>query len=61
MEPGMQEKLARLRAALQDLKKAGVLRKAFMAEAALLATVALMEEMIAEIENLKQEKERAGK
>lgn len=61
MEPGMQEKLARLRAALQDLKKAGVLRKAFMAEAALLAAVALMEEMIAEIENLKQEKERAGK
>ncbi len=61
MEPGMQEKLARLRAALQDLKKAGVLRKAFMAEAALLATVALMEEMIAEIEKLKQEKERAGK
>lgn len=61
MEPGMQEKLARLRAALQDLKKAGVLRKAFMAEAALLAAVALMEEMIAEIENLKQDKERAGK
>lgn len=61
MGPGMQEKLARLRAALQDLKKAGVLRKAFMAEAALLAAVALMEEMIAEIENLKQEKERAGK
>ena len=61
MEPGMQEKLARLRAALQDLKKAGVLRKAFMAEAALLAAVALMEEMIAEIEKLKQEKERAGK
>lgn len=61
MGPGMQEKLARLRAALQDLKKAGVLRKAFMAEAALLAAVALMEEMIAEIENLKQDKERAGK
>ena len=61
MEPGMQEKLATLRAALQDLKKSGVLAKGYMAEAALLAAVALMEEMIAEIENLKQEKERAGK
>ncbi len=54
----MQEKLAALRAALQALGKAGVLRKAFMAEAALLAAVSLMEEMIAEIEKLKREKEK---
>jgi hypothetical protein len=61
METGMQEKLARLRAALQDLKSSGVLAKGYMAEAALLATVALMEEMIAEIEQLKRDKERDGK
>ncbi len=57
----MEEKLARLRAALQDLKKAGMLRKAFMAEAALLAAVALIEEMVEEIEKLKRDKESAGK
>ena len=61
MEPGMQEKLAKLRAALQDLKSSGVLAKGYMAEAALLATVALMEEMIAEIEKLKREKDSTGK
>lgn len=61
MESGMQEKLLRLRAALQDLKSAGVLAKGYMAEAALVATVALMEDMIAEIEKLKHKKDNAGK
>lgn len=57
----MREALDKLRAALQDMKKAGVLRKAFMAEAALLAAVALMEKMVEEIEQLKRDKEDAGR
>jgi hypothetical protein len=57
----MQEKLAKLRTALQDLKSSGVLAKGYMAEAALIATVALMEEMIAEIEKLKQDSENTGR
>ena len=57
----MEEKLARLRAALQDLKKASVFRKALLAETALLAAVALMEQMVEEIEKLKRDKENAGK
>lgn len=61
MDTGMQEKLAKLRAALEDLKNSGVLAKGYMAEAALLATVALMEEMIAEIEKLKREQDSAEK
>jgi hypothetical protein len=61
MDPGMEAKLAKLRAALHDLKNAGMLRKAFMAEAALLAAVALMEEMVEEIEKLKSERGSAGK
>jgi hypothetical protein len=56
MDAGMEEKLAKLRAALQDLKDSGVLAKGYMAEAALLATVDLMEEMIEEIEKLKRDK-----
>ncbi len=60
MDDGMQEKLAKLRAALQDLKSSGVLAKGYMAEAALLAAVALMEEMIAEIEQLKQNSSERG-
>ncbi|KAB2312874.1 hypothetical protein F8A87_04040 [Betaproteobacteria bacterium SCN2] len=61
MDAGMQEKLAKLRTALEDLKNSGVLAKGYMAEAALLATVALMEEMIAEIEKLKREQDSAEK
>lgn len=60
MDTGMEEKLAKLRAALQDLKNSGVLAKGYMAEAALLAAVELMEQMVAEIEKLKRERERAG-
>lgn len=57
----MEEKLAKLRAALQDLKDSGVLAKGYMAEAALLAAVDLMEEMVEEIEKLKRDKEDASK
>lgn len=60
MDAGMEEKLAKLRAALQDLKNSGVLAKGYMAEAALLAAVELMEQMVAEIEKLKRERERGG-
>jgi hypothetical protein len=49
----MREALEKLRAALQDMKKAGVFKKALAAEAALLAAVALMEQMVGEIEELK--------
>lgn len=61
MQPGMEEKLAKLRADLQDLRRANVFRKALAAETALLAAVALMEEMVEEIEKLKRGKESAGK
>jgi hypothetical protein len=54
----MEEKLAKLRATLQDLKKASVFRKALAAETALLAAVALMEDMVAEIERLKRDQAR---
>ena len=57
MDATMEEKLARLRAALQDLKRASVFKKALLAEAALLAAVALMEEMVEEIEQLKRAQE----
>jgi hypothetical protein len=52
----MKESLDRLRAALQDMKKASVFRKALAAEAALLAAVVLMEQMVEEIEKLKHDK-----
>jgi hypothetical protein len=54
MENHMEEKLAKLRAALKDLKDSGVLAKGYLAEAALVVAVDLMEEMIAEIEKLKR-------
>lgn len=57
----MEEKLEKLRATLQDLKDSGVLAKGYMAEIALLAAVELMEEMVAEIEKLKRDKEDVGK
>lgn len=50
----MEEKLAKLRAALKDLKDSGVLAKGYLAEAALVVAVDLMEEMIAEIKKLKR-------
>ncbi len=50
----MREKLAALRAALQDLKRASVFRKAIAAEMALVKTVELIEDMMREIEELKK-------
>jgi hypothetical protein len=61
METGMQEKLKKLRAALQNLKNSGVLAKGYMAEIALLAAVDLMEEMMGEIERLKRDRKDAGR
>ncbi len=58
METQQEEKLASLRAALQDLEKASVFRKALLVETALQAAVALMEDMVKEIEQLKRDNER---
>jgi 2-phospho-L-lactate transferase/gluconeogenesis factor (CofD/UPF0052 family) len=60
MEASMKESLDRLRAALRDMKKASVFRKALAAEAALLAAVVLMEQMVEEIERLKHDKADTG-
>jgi hypothetical protein len=49
----MREKLTKLRATLQDMKRASVFKKALAAEAALLAAVVLIEDMVDEIEKLK--------
>jgi hypothetical protein len=57
----MREQLAKLRTSLQDLKRASVFKKAVAAEAALVAAVALIEQMMGEIENLKERQEDAGK
>ncbi|MDP1682746.1 MAG: hypothetical protein Q8L39_13370 [Burkholderiales bacterium] len=50
----MREKLAALRAALQDLKRASVFRKALAAETALVKAVDLIEDMMREIEEMKK-------
>lgn len=55
----MRDELAKLRATLQDLKRASVFRKAIAAETALVAAVALIEQMMEEIEKLKREKDGA--
>ena len=49
----MKEKLVELRTTLQELKKASVFKKALAAEAALVAALVLIEEMVEEIEKLK--------
>lgn len=49
----MKEKLAKLRDALELLKRASVFKKALAAEAALLVAVDLFEEIVAEVEKLK--------
>jgi len=51
----MREELAKLRAALEDMKKASLFRKPLVAESALLAAVVLIEQMVEEIERLKNE------
>jgi len=50
----MREKLAALRAALQDLKRASMFRKALAAETALVKAVELIEDMMREIEEMKK-------
>jgi hypothetical protein len=57
----MREALEKLRAALQNMKKASVFKKALAAEAALLAAMALMEQMVEEIEKLKAGKDGPNK
>jgi hypothetical protein len=49
----MREELAKLQAALEDMKEASLFRKPLVAEAALLAAVVLIEQMVEEIEKLK--------
>jgi hypothetical protein len=60
MEGKMREKLAALRAALQDLKRASVFRKAIAAESALIKAVELIEDMMREIEELKKREPGSG-
>jgi len=50
----MKEKLAKLRATLKELKKASMFKKALAAEAALMAALVLIEQMVEEIEKLKK-------
>jgi len=57
----MREKLAALRAALQDLKRASVFRKAITAETALVKAVELIEDMMLEIEEMKKREAGGGK
>jgi hypothetical protein len=57
MDTNMEERLAKLRAALQELRKASIFRKALVVETALLAAVALIEQMVEEIEKLKADKD----
>jgi hypothetical protein len=49
----MREELVALRAALQDVKRASVFKKAFAAEAALYVAVELFETIVGKIEKLK--------
>lgn len=57
----MREKLAALRAALQDLKRASMFRKALAAETALVKAVELIEDMMREIEEMKKREGGGGK
>jgi hypothetical protein len=50
----MRKKLAELRTALQELKRASIFKKAIAAEAALMVALVLIEEMVEEIEKLKK-------
>jgi len=60
MENSMREQLAQLHAALQDLKKASLFRKAIAAETAIVIAVEMIEKMMDEIEKLKRDKDGAG-
>ncbi len=57
----MRERLAKLQDALEALKKAGVFKKALVAEAALLVALELFEEIIEEIDKLKASQSGAGR
>jgi len=50
----MKTRLIELRASLQALKEASMFKKAEAAEVSLLAALALLEEMVAEIDKLKR-------
>jgi hypothetical protein len=50
----MRNKLAELRTALQELKRASMFKKALAAEAALMAALVLIEEMVEAIEKLQR-------
>lgn len=50
----MRKKLAELRTALQELKRASMFKKALAAEVALMAALVLIEEMVEEIDKLKR-------
>ena len=50
----MEKRLVELRASLQALKEASMFKKAEAAEHSLLAALALLESMVAEIDNLKR-------
>jgi len=56
----MREELAKLRAAHQVMKKAGVFKKALAAEDVLEAALVLIEKMVGEIEKLKADQGEAG-
>jgi hypothetical protein len=51
------KELAKLHAALREMERASVFRKALVAEQALLAAVVLIEQMVDEIEKLKSDKQ----
>ena len=57
----MKEELAKLHAALREMERASVFRKALVAEEALRAAVVLIEQMVEEIEKLKGNKEGTDK
>lgn len=50
----MKNKLVELRASLKELKEASMFKKTEAAEASLMAALALLENMVAEIEKLKR-------
>jgi len=57
----MRERLAKLQDALEALKKASVFKKALVTEAALLVALELIEEIIEEIDILKESRSGAGR
>lgn len=56
MGANMKEELMKLHVALEEMRKASLFKKPLVAEKALLAAVVLIEQMVDEIERLKNEK-----